>query len=190
MATSYTLTIRNMVCDRCRFVVRQLLDEAGVVVDDVELGIVHVRTDDPAAMIDAVRPGLTRFGFDIVDDPRSRTTEAIKRLAIDHVRTDHRGTIPPRLSRAITAVLGIPYRQASTIFHDVVGITIERYVILQRVERVKELLQYDDHSMADIADIVGYSSTQYLSRQFRDVTGRTPGAYRQRPDGRQALDHL
>lgn len=187
--TSTALTIRNMVCDRCRYIVSQLIFDSGLQPVSVDMGSVLLKEAPTEEQFGQLTEKLERFGFEIVDDRRARMIEQAKRIIIKHVRADR--TVEQRkLSIVLTSELPMSYGHLTTIFHEVVGITIEQFVILQRTERVKELLQYGELSLAEIADQLGYSSQQYLSTQFKSVTGLTPNQYRTRLLQRSSLDKV
>jgi AraC family transcriptional regulator len=100
-------------------------------------------------------------------------------------------TLNTKLSVYLQETLQVDYHYLSTLFSSTEGLTIEKYVILQRIERVKELLQYDEMNLSEIADSLGYSSVQHLSQQFKKITGLTPTGYRQlKENNRKPLDKV
>lgn len=182
------LHVRNMVCDRCVAAVASALRASGIVFDHVMLGEV----DLPAALSKAQRADLSQRlaaqGFELIDDKRTRTIEQVKTLIRELVHKDHLGRArKEKLSVYLARAMGTDYSGLSELFSTVEGVTIERYHILQRLERAKELLVYDELSLGEIADRLGYSSVHHLSSQFTKFTGHTPshfkriGAARRRP---------
>ena len=187
-----TLHIRNMVCDRCIRVVREELTTRGVDVRAVELGQAEVRFRHRRPGMEKVRETLQRNGLDLIDSRRLRIVEKVKTTVLDLVRRERSGNeSAPRISRVVGDATGLDYHYVSSLFSSVEQITIERYAILQRVERIKELIVYDELTLSEIADRLGYSSAQHLSNQFRQVTGLTPTAFRSlRKPARTPLDRV
>ncbi len=172
------LYIKNMVCDRCIMAVRQLMETQGLQPSRIQLGEVEL----PAAnlepgTLDRLREALKAIGFELMDDKKSRTIERIKNSII---RLVHHTGEPPKLkySELIAAEVGQDYSYLSKLFSEVEGTTIEQYLIRQKVEKAKEYLIYDELSLSEIADKMGYSSVAHLSGQFRKLTGMTPTAFK------------
>lgn len=186
-----TLCIKNMVCDRCILVVRRLLDDLGVPPLAVELGVVRLAAPLTREQRLALGTRLAEVGFELLDDPRTRLVEQIKNILIERI---HRDDTAPRetLSGYLTRRLPHEYSALSKLFSETEGTTIEKYVIAQKIERVKELLAYGELSLGEIAERLGYSSVAHLSAQFKSVTGITPSAFKARRDrgGRVPLDKI
>lgn len=169
--------IKNMVCQRCIMVVNSELDKAGFSVKRVSLG--EVELNDP---IDDVKKKrieklLVPLGFELIDDRKSRIIEQIKTTIIDQVY--HRDAeLKINLSELLEQQLHLDYGYLSNLFSELEGTTIEKYFIAQKVERVKELLVYDELSLSEIAYRLNYSSAAHLSNQFKKVTGLTPGHFK------------
>ncbi len=174
-----TLLIRNMVCPRCVRVVREELSGLGLDVRSVALGEVVVSgkpEDLPMAEIGRV---LEENGFELIKDKRVRLIEQVKHAALSLVHNDYEKS-PIRLkdSEFIAREVGHEYASLSSLFSSVEGITIEHFIILQRIEHVKELLRYGEMTLSEISYRLGYSSVQHLSNQFKSVTGMTPTAFK------------
>jgi len=172
------LTIRNMVCDRCKAAVARVLDEHGVQVKHIELGEVELeRAPDPATL-SAALIGLRKEGFDLVDDRTAQLITRVKSLIVGAVH--HSGLAVPKakLSGILSDALHKEYSTIGSVFTEVEGITIEQYFLLQRIERVKELIRYNELSFSEIADHTGFSSAAHLSAQFKQLTGMTPSAFK------------
>jgi AraC family transcriptional regulator len=185
------LYIKNMVCERCRLVVRQTLEAAGYHPTRIELGTAEVAEALTAAQLDDLRQRLRAVAFDLLDDRRQQTVERIKNAVIElvHRQPDHLRRLNP--SAYIAESLGRDYKYLSGLFSEQEGLTIEQYVIQQKIERVKELLRYDELTLSQIADSLYYSSVQHLSGQFKKVTGLTPTEYKRLgTPGRQPLDRV
>ncbi len=180
------LSIKNMVCPRCIAAVRGAAERLGYTVADVRLGEAEIAPDPDAEGLERLRGELEALGFELLDDRRAQLVERIKTAVIELVHYDDK-PLKVNLSDWLTERTGIDYASSSRLFSEMCGITIEKYFIAQKIERVKELLVYDRMTLAQIADAVGYSSTAHLSRQFKSVTGLTPshfkriGASRRRP---------
>ena len=135
-------------------------------------------------MLPVLREKLTSYGFELIDDSKSQLIEKIKTLIIEliHYRKDD---LKVNYSEFIAANLGKDYHYLSNLFSDVTGTTIEKYIIGQKIERVKELLVYDELSLSEIAWELGYSSVAALSAQFKKITGLTPKHFRQIKDNKR-----
>jgi AraC-like DNA-binding protein len=179
-----TLHIKNMVCDRCILVVRQQLDALKLDYSNVQLGQVELRTDPSPETKENLRQRLKDNGFELLDDKKAKTVERIKNIIVSIIHKDSE-ELNKKLSAILEDTLRLDYRYLTTLFSSVEGMTIERYAILQRIERVKELLMYDEQSLSEIADKMGYSSVQHLSQQFKKITGLTPSQFRDLKENRR-----
>jgi AraC family transcriptional regulator len=181
-----TIAIKNMVCDRCIRVVREELESLGFEVRSVALGQATIVRRRGRATMEHIRQMLRRNGFDLLDDRRSRIVQKIKTAVLILVRTQHDDQDERvKDSKAIERAVGLNYRSLSTLFSSTEGITIERYTILQKIERVKELLRYDELSLKEIAYQLGYSSLAHLSSQFKKVTGMSARTYKKLNDAQR-----
>ncbi|NID09456.1 AraC family transcriptional regulator [Fibrivirga algicola] len=182
------LHIKGMVCDRCRRTVERDLKQLGLETGTVELGRVEVVTWPDTVSRDAIRDTLRTEGFDLIDDPKSSLVEQIKLLLVNEVHHVHKRPDSQNMSDFLSQKLGYDYSYLSQLFSSQAGTTIERFLIAQKVERAKELLQDGQQTIADIAYELGYSSVPHFTNQFRNLVGQTPAQYRKTPTGRQALD--
>ncbi|MEZ0610542.1 helix-turn-helix domain-containing protein [Fibrella sp. WM1] len=182
------LHIKNMVCDRCLRSVRRVLDDAGLTVDSVELGRAEVRTWPDAISREAVQQALQAEGFALLDDPKATLTEQLKVLLINDVHHAHERPAHQNVSDFLSQKLGYDYTYLSQLFSTQTGQTIERFLISQRIERAKALLQEGEWTIADIAYQLGYSSVPHFTNQFRKEVGKTPAQFRKEPTGRRTLD--
>lgn len=185
-----TLYIKHMVCPRCVKVVRDELTALGLDVRSVELGEVVVAGNEVPA--EAIRRVLEKNGFELVEDKRAKVIEDIKHAVLKLARNDHeKNPIRIKDSEFIAREVGRDYHTLSSLFSTVENITIERYLILQRIEYAKELLKYGDRTLSEISYLLGYSSVQHLSNQFKSVTGMTPTQFRSMgPQHRHSIDRL
>ncbi|HAP35683.1 MAG TPA: AraC family transcriptional regulator [Bacteroidetes bacterium] len=185
---SQKLYIKNMVCDRCIRVVRDELQLLGHDVRYVELGEVELGNTLKQNEMDRVKSMLQKNGFELIEDKNGKTIEAIKMAIIQLVHHNHNAE-PMKLkySDYIAKKVGKDYHSLSTLFSSVENVTIEHYIIKQKIERVKELLKYDDRSLSEIAYVLNYSSVQHLSNQFKTITGFTPSQFKKQ---KPAYQHL
>ena len=182
--------IKNMVCPRCIRVVREELTRIGLDVRSVVLGEAEVEGAISPSQRKAIKNVLEKNGFELIRDRHAATIEKIKHAVIRRVQIDEQSK-PVRVKDSvyIEREVGERYAALSALFSSVENITIEHYLILQRIERVKELLKYGDTTLTEIAYILGYSSVAHLSGQFRKVTGMTPSAFlRQTAVPRRPID--
>jgi len=180
-----------MVCDRCLMVVRNQLEELGLPFKNVQLGQVELSEEPKPGKLELLRQRLSELGFELLDDKKSKTVERIKNTIISLVHGKDVEEFNMKLSVMLEEKLGMDYHYLTTLFSTVEGITIEKYAILQRIEKVKELLMYDEKSLSEIAYEMGYSSVQHLSQQFKKVTGLTPTQFKSlRENNRKPLDKI
>ncbi len=179
-----------MVCNRCIMAVQKLLKDSGLIVSDIQLGEATIETRPTEAEKKQLQDNLNYLGFELIDDKKSRVIEKIKTVIIDLVH--HRdGELKMNLSDVLSHELNHDYSFLSNIFSEVEGTTIEKYFIAQKIERVKELLVYDEMSLSEISYKLNYSSVGYLSNQFKKVTGLTPSHFKQiKSNKRKSLDRI
>jgi AraC family transcriptional regulator len=183
--------IKNMVCDRCILVVRQQLDKLDLPYKNVQLGEVELADKPPAEKMSELREQLKALGFELLDDKKAATVEKIKNIIIQLIHNSDQVEMTKKISVILEENLNLEYHYITSLFTAVEGITIEKFVILQRIERAKELLKYNELSVGDIAEKLGYSSVQHLSKQFKDVTGLTTSQFKQLSDNlRKPLDKV
>jgi AraC family transcriptional regulator len=170
-----TLYIKNMVCNRCIAAVKQELERQGLHPERVSLGEAIIKedqfTETQRTKLDAA---LISLGFERIDDRKARLIEAIKNKAIQLIHQPDKLSLKLNWSSILAEELHYEYSYLSSLFSSVEGITLEQYIIRQKIERVKELLFYDELTLSEIADRLGYSSVAHLSSQFKKVTGFTP----------------
>ncbi|MCW5898972.1 MAG: helix-turn-helix transcriptional regulator [Flavobacteriales bacterium] len=186
----HKLTIRNMVCDRCRAAVRRVFDELGAPVLRVDLGEVELDQELDGGERDRLARALSEQGFELVEDREAAIINRIKTAIVELVH--HQGEADGRvkLSDHLGSILHKDYSSLSVLFSEVEGITIEQYFLLQRLERVKELIKYGELTMSEIAHRTGFNSVAHLSAQFKKLTGMTPTAFKAMGGGRLPLDQV
>ena len=184
------LYIKNMVCNRCIMVVEQELTKLGFRPKSVFLGEVELERDLSEREKQTINNRLHSFGFELIDDRKSQLIGQIKSAIIElvHYQDDNLKT---NLSDFLSDKLHHDYSYLSTLFSEVEGTTIEKYFIAQKIEKVKELLVYDELSISEIAFRMNYSSVAHLSNQFKKVTGLTPSHFKSiKTNRRKPLDEV
>jgi AraC family transcriptional regulator len=178
-AGAVRLSIRNMVCPRCLRVVQRELEKAGLVVDDVALGAANVRMADGSPLQEpVVQQALQAYGFALVEDPRDQLVEQVKALVVELIHYTPVELQPfHTYSHFISERVGRAYAYLSHQFSVREGLTLEKYIIRQKVERAKELLSYQDANVSSVAKQLRYSSAAHLTNQFRQVTGMSPSDF-------------
>mgnify|MGYP000630878073 CR=1 FL=1 len=172
------LIIKNMVCPRCISSVEQILKNHDLQTKHVRLGEVELTNQPTRAKLKKFAEDLKEVGFELLDDQKMQWIELVKNLLIQKV---HKGNIEEHfsVSKYVGKNIHKDYSSISKLFSQVEGITIEQFFILQKIERTKECLVYNEQSLSQIAFNLGYSSTQHLSSQFKKFTGLTPSQFKQ-----------
>ena len=167
-----------MVCPRCISSVEQLLEKNKLQTSYVRLGEVELKEQPDNSRLQQFADDLKATGFELLDDQKSQLIDKVKTLLIQKVQS---GSIEEHFSMAkyVSDNIYKDYSSVSRLFSEVEGVTIEQFFILQKIEKTKEWLIYDEQSLSQIAFTLGYSSTQHLSNQFKKVTGMTPSQFRQ-----------
>jgi len=185
-----TIRIKNMVCERCRRVVTEELSSIGLRPLEVKIGEALVEHEG-VLPIDQIRFVLQRNGFDIVEDRNNALVELIKKNVIELIYSGSLTEMNLKMSEYLERLTNKDYRYISTVFSQTAGLTIEKYIIAQKIERVKELLIYDEKSLSDIAHELGYSSVAYLSNQFKSETKLSPTEFKkQTVQARKSIDSI
>lgn len=187
-----TLFIKNMVCARCERTVERLFAALGLPLKNTRLGEVEVEGDLSAVQIESVRRALHSEGFELLNDRTSRLISEVKNLVVQDIHHEAgQKPVAMNFSDFLAKKTGHDYSHLSKLFSAVEGVTIEKYIIAQKIERVKEWLVYDELTLSEIAWRLGYSSSQHLSNQFRQVTGMTPTQFKtSHRHERKHLDHV
>ena len=169
--------IKNMVCNRCIMVVGQIFKNAGIDDADVQMGKVIVKNKIPEKQFETVEQNLNGAGFEIIKSHTLQLVEQIKATIIDYVyNTPIDKSV--NFSTLLISKMNLEYSYLSSLFSSVENTTIEHYLIRIKIERVKELLVYDEKTLSEIAWEMGYSSVAHLSGQFKKVTGFTPSYFK------------
>ncbi|HAC15048.1 MAG TPA: AraC family transcriptional regulator [Bacteroidetes bacterium] len=184
------LYIKNMVCNRCILVVKNELEKLGFASVKLTLGEVELENEIDEKEKSIINNHLQTLGFELIDDKKGRIIEKIKNIIIDLVHNQDNDA-KTNLSNVLSSKLHHDYNYLSHLFSEVEGTTIEKYFISQKIEKVKELLVYDELSLSEIAFRLKYSSVAYLSNQFKKVTGLTPSHFKQiKEEKRKSLDKV
>lgn len=182
--------IKNMVCNRCKMVVKSELEKLGLHPLAVELGEVEVKEELLAPQLQNIHIALQEFGFELIDDKKSKIIEKVKTLVVELVHYQN-NQLKIKLSDYVSQKLHHDYTYISNLFTQVEGTTIEQYFITQKIERVKELLVYNELTLSEIAYQLNYSSVAHLSNQFKKATGLTPSHFKGLKDKkRKPLEEL
>jgi AraC-like DNA-binding protein len=179
------LHIKNMVCDRCVKVVKEVLTAQHVPYKSVVLGEVTLEEPLDGARQPALREALEAEGFEWIDDRRSRLVSQIKNVLVELIHQGDLSEMRVNISTFLAERLHKEYHYLSSLFSDAENTTIEQFVILQKIEKVKEWLVYDELSLSEIAFQMGYSSVAHLSAQFKRITGFTPTQFKKLKDHRR-----
>jgi AraC-like DNA-binding protein len=188
---STALSIKNMVCPRCIETVDRIFRENGFEVESVKLGEVSVSQEPDTAQLENLSKQLQQHGFELLSDRKSRIVGLVKSEIIRLVHHSDEELLQVNLSEHLSNLIGADYSALSSLFSSVEGVTIEKFAILQKIERVKELLSYGELTISEIAFKLGYSSSAHLSSQFKKTTGITPNQYKKlKVKDRNSLDQV
>ncbi|HLP51985.1 MAG TPA: AraC family transcriptional regulator [Chitinophagales bacterium] len=182
--------IKNMVTIRCKMVVKSELEKLGIRYTDIELGEVELKEPLTDRQCKRLKVGLRNAGLELMDDKRAMLIEKIKNVIIEMVHySDELPTV--KFSQYLSEKLNYDYTYLSNTFSEVKGITIEHYIIMHKIEKVKELILYGELNLSEIAYKMHYSSSAHLSNQFKKVTGLTPSFFKSlKQQRRVTLDSL
>jgi AraC-like DNA-binding protein len=181
-----------MVCNRCIKVVREELEKQDYTVEKIELGEVVITSDKKKFRLDKIKKSLEDNGFELIDNRNANIIERVKILIIQlihHNAKENQSDI--NMHDEIVKETGLSYQYVSSLFSSMEGITIEKYIIHQKIEKVKELIVYDELTLSEIAYRLGYSSVQHLSNQFKKITGLSPSYFKKlKLKKRKSLDKI
>ena len=184
------LYIKNMVCSRCIMAVKQQFEKAGITPLKINMGEVELEGAPDNAQLQKINSSLIELGFEILDNQKHKLIERIKNFLIEKIQSgelQEHFTISDFLSKKLNK----EYSQLSRLFSEVEGMTIEQFFILQKTEKVKEWIAYDELTLSEISWKLGYSSVAHLSSQFKKVTGLTPSQFKKLgASHRKSLDNI
>jgi AraC family transcriptional regulator len=170
--------IKNMVCDRCQMIVRQQLENQGFTVKKIALGNAEITPDPNEEQLQLIAAALKVPGFELINKESDKTVEAIKNIIIKLVHYSDLSEMNTSYSDLIADSIGKDYAHLSRLFSNSQDTTIERFIIQQKAEKIKELLEYGELNLNEIAYRMGYSSSAHLSTQFKSVTGVSPSQFK------------
>jgi len=172
------LYIKNMVCGRCKTIVKTELDKIGVQYLSLNLGEVNTKKEITPLQRTQLCSALKRAGLELIDSQKNDLVEKLKKAIVD---LEHYSDFDLKTSFSDYISLNVDdnFISLNTLFAEIEGITIEKYIIKHKIERVKELLVYDDLNLTEIALKMHYSTAAQLSTQFKSITGLTPSHFRQ-----------
>ena len=172
------LFIKNMVCSKCKTIVKYELDNLGLNYGKIELGEVELTHIPDSNQLEKLKIELLKSGLELMDIKKMVLVEKIKNLIIEMVYSADE--LPPhKNSEYISQKLQLNYSYLSTIFSEAEGITVEKFIIMHRIEKIKELLIYSDFNLSEISYKLNFSSLAHLCTQFKKITGLPPSFFRQ-----------
>ena len=183
------LYIKNMVCDRCKATVESELDKIGIQYNTVNIGQVNLTSSITSAQRMQLSTALLHDGFELIDEQKNQLIEKLKKAIID---LEHHSDEDLKISFAnyISMIANDNFISLNKLFGEIEGISIEKYLIKRKIERIKEILVYEDASLDEIAQRMHYSSTAYLSTQFKRETGLSPSHFKQLRQNRKIIPEL
>jgi AraC family transcriptional regulator len=178
MQSNIEIAVKNMVCNRCIKVVKEELIKNSIVFSSIGLGKIYLRQPLTNEENETLKQILNKEGFELVQNKEAIIVTKIKALVIECI---HQGKEKPQqqnFSEFLTSKIGLEYSHLSKLFSEIEGNTIEHYIIEQRIERAKEFIIYNELTLSQISYELNYSSPQHLSRQFKQISGLTPTAFK------------
>ena len=178
---SSTLLLKNMTSNCCIYVVRNELEKLDVQINSIKLGKVNIEYDLINTSYELIRKTLSNFGFDIIVDKEKALVEQIKISIIELILLSNNANSIIRNSDYLVDKLHYSYQYLSAIFSKHENTTLEKYIIRHKIDKVKELLTYDELTLSEISYQMGYSSVQYISTQFKNITGVSVSEFKKDP---------
>jgi AraC-like DNA-binding protein len=184
------LTIKNMVCPRCIDTVNDIFVELNIETTSIKLGEVETVNVITPTQQDQLQNLLVNRGFEILEDNKSQVISQIKSIIVEQIHHSNQ-ELKVNFSSLLTDALGHEYASLSRLFSSVEGVTIERFVLMQRIEKIKEFIFYNELTFSEIAIQMNYSSVAHLSAQFKKETGMTPTQFKKlKEQNRRSLDSI
>lgn len=183
-----SIYVKNMVCPRCITAVEHIFKNLSISVRVVNLGEVQIEGGITSSNRILLKEALEKAGFELLEDQKSKLITQIKTLIIEQIHYQNE-PLAVNFSTLLSESLHQEYTSLSRLFSSIEGITIERFILRQKIERVKELIFYKEMTFSEVAVLLGYSSVAHLSAQFKKETGMTPSAFKKlNKPGHSALD--
>jgi AraC family transcriptional regulator len=178
------LKIKNMVCNCCIRVLREDFEKVGIIIEKIRLGEAVVSFDPEKINFNQIEKIIKDNGFELIIDKEKILVEQIKLAVIELIHYYNNANSLIRNSDYLIEKLGHSYQYLSTVFSKHENTTLEKYIILQKIEKAKELLEFENYTLSEIAYMMGYSSVQYLSNQFKQITGVSVSDYKKAKESR------
>lgn len=186
-----TFYIKNMISNCCIILLRERLQGEGIIVHDIYLGSVMISFDPEKTPMERIHSVINSIGLDIIQTREKQLVEQIKTAIIELIHYMNNVDSIARKADYLVEKLGYSYQYLSRLFSSLEPITLERYIILQKIERIKEMLYSGEFTLSEIAYMMDYSSVQYLSSQFKKVTGFSVSDFKEDiQSGKKPLDKL
>lgn len=184
------LHIKNMVCDRCIMVVRQQIEHLDLQVSDISLGTVKVYPDPSEVQLNEISSSFKVLGFELIDKAKDKIVEQIRNVIIELIHHTDTPELHINFTEVLSDRLNKDYTYLSRLFSESEDITIEKFIIQQKIEKVKELLEYGELNLNEISYRMGYSSSAHLSSQFKSLMGFPPSQFKSQELKRRSLDKI
>lgn len=168
-----------MVCQCCLRVIREELEKSGITVEEIQLGKATISFDETTITLEEIRKVLVDLGTDLIESRDHRLVEDIKQAVIELIHEMNNVDSMVRKSEYLVEKTGLSYSYLSRIFSSHENITLEKFIILHKIERIKELIDQNEFTLSEIAFMMDYSSVQYLSNQFKHITEMTVSEYKE-----------
>lgn len=189
--TEETLHIKNMICTCCLKLLKMEFEKAGILVLSLRPGVAVVKYNQDLISIEKIEDILLELGMELIKTRDHKIIEQIKTSVIELIHQSNNVDSLIRKSDYLVEKLAMSYQQLSKIFSKHETITLEKYIILNKIERIKELIDSDDYTLSEIAYMMDYSSVQYLSNQFKKETGMSVSDYKKSEQSiKRTLDNL
>jgi AraC-like DNA-binding protein len=170
--------IKGMVCERCISVIKEGVTNLGFDVLKISLGRISINSELDNKGLNRVNSFLSGNGFEPISNRQVRIVNQVKEIINEVLGTNVKYEVKPKFSSLLSEKLNLNYDSISQLFTEMEGMTLEKYIITRRLDKVKELLAYTDSTLTEIAYITGFSSINHLSRQFKDLTGFAPSHFK------------
>lgn len=167
-----------MVCGRCIVAVRQQMEKLNFLVSDITLGTVQIYPDPEGLQLENIGASLKMLGFELIDKEKDQLVERVKNVIIELVHHSDLANLDQSMVSLISSGVNKDYTYLSRLFSDSESLTIEKFIIHQKIEKVKELIEYGEMNLNEISVKMGYSSSSHLSAQFKSITGLSPSKFK------------
>lgn len=176
--TCEIIHVKNMVCNCCIRIIKEDFQKEGIIVNEIRLGVINIAYNSSIMTNDTIRNILFQAGFELISDKEEILVEQIKLAVIERIHYSNNISSIINKSDYLVEKLGYSYQHLSKLFSKYESITLEKFIILHKIEKIKELLDGKEYTLSEISYIMDYSSVQHLSMQFKSVTGLTVSEYK------------